>query len=60
MTNSVLIAIDILACAAAAVLWLEPTMLRWLAAHLWARAHAVETARKAHRTMFAAVMREAK
>ena len=39
------------------LLWMQPELLRQVAARLWARAHAVETMREAYRKMLAEVLK---
>jgi hypothetical protein len=37
------------------IFWFHPFVLRYLAARMWARAHAIETGRQAYREMIARV-----
>ena len=50
MIDGILVIIMV-ALAAGGVTWLSPDILRYLAARMWARAHAIEVARAAYREM---------
>jgi hypothetical protein len=53
--NAILALMLVMLGAVAGLVWMTPEALRYLAARLWARAHAVEVGRRADQGMLAKI-----